>query len=333
LVHFPLMFVIGSVFTRDDVIKIGKVTLWIAIPMLVLIALQFYSPQSSFVNRGVGGDLEGAGFSGAMGFFRPSGTFSFTNGNAMFFSFVAPFVIYFWLDNNKLNKIILYLATIALLFAIPVSISRALFFQVIISLAFLFLAIGRKPEYMGRLLLAVVGGIAALALLNQTSSFSTATEVFTSRFETASSHEGGLEGVFMDRILGGLIEAITGTDHLPFWGFGVGMGTNVGSMLLTGSTTFLISEAEWGRLTGELGPLMGIIVILIRTALVIKLSLHSYLKIIKGDLLPWMLLSVGFALLLQAQWAQPTALGFSTIIGGLMIASLKTSSQNNYSKY
>src|SRR5690606_20856043 len=46
LLHFPLIFVIGSVFNRDDVIKIGKVTLWIAIPMALLIALQFYSPQS-----------------------------------------------------------------------------------------------------------------------------------------------------------------------------------------------------------------------------------------------------------------------------------------------
>jgi prepilin signal peptidase PulO-like enzyme (type II secretory pathway) len=44
--HFPLIFVIGKVFNRDDVIKMGKVTLLISIPMAVLIAMQFYSPQS-----------------------------------------------------------------------------------------------------------------------------------------------------------------------------------------------------------------------------------------------------------------------------------------------
>ncbi|UOQ66423.1 hypothetical protein [Hymenobacter volaticus] len=71
LLHFPMVFVIGRIFNREDVVKLGKVTLWIAIPMTVLIALQFYSPQSAWVNRGVGGDMAGAGYSGALNYFRP----------------------------------------------------------------------------------------------------------------------------------------------------------------------------------------------------------------------------------------------------------------------
>ena len=63
LIHFPLIFVIGKIFTRADVIKIGKACLWISIPMTILLALQFYSPQSAWVNRGIGGDVTGAGFS------------------------------------------------------------------------------------------------------------------------------------------------------------------------------------------------------------------------------------------------------------------------------
>src|SRR5690606_6222400 len=88
LIHFPVIFIIGKVFTHEDVVKMGRVLLMIAIPMTVLIALQFYSPQSAWVNRGVGGDMEGAGFSGGLGYFRPPGTFSFTTGNVMFYSFV-----------------------------------------------------------------------------------------------------------------------------------------------------------------------------------------------------------------------------------------------------
>ena len=42
------------------------------------------------------------------------------------------------------------------------------------------------------------------------------------------------------------------------------MGTNVGSTLLTGDRAFLIAEQEWGRVIGELGLLMGFIVIVIR---------------------------------------------------------------------
>ncbi|MEL6721102.1 MAG: hypothetical protein AAFP82_20545, partial [Bacteroidota bacterium] len=80
LLHFPFAFVIASVFDRTDVEKVGKFLLWLTPFMTFLIALQFYSPQSAWVNRGIGGDIAGAGFSGAMGYFRPPGTFSFTNG-------------------------------------------------------------------------------------------------------------------------------------------------------------------------------------------------------------------------------------------------------------
>ena len=57
LIHFPLIFVIGVVFNREDVLKMGKAFLWLSLPMVVLIFLQFYSPQYAWVNRGVGGDM------------------------------------------------------------------------------------------------------------------------------------------------------------------------------------------------------------------------------------------------------------------------------------
>ena len=47
IVHFPLMFAIGRIFNREDVVRLGKATLWLTIPMTVLIALQFFSPQSA----------------------------------------------------------------------------------------------------------------------------------------------------------------------------------------------------------------------------------------------------------------------------------------------
>ncbi|RYE35447.1 MAG: hypothetical protein EOP48_30295, partial [Sphingobacteriales bacterium] len=86
LLHFPLIFIIGQTMDRPGIIRIGKQILLIAIPVTLLTVLQFYSPQSAWVNRGVGGDMEGAGFNGgALGYFRPPGPFSFTNGNTMFY--------------------------------------------------------------------------------------------------------------------------------------------------------------------------------------------------------------------------------------------------------
>jgi hypothetical protein len=329
LIHFPLIFVIGRVFDREDVIKMGIATLWIAVPMVILIGAQFYSPQSAWVNRGVGGDTQGAGFSGAMGFFRPPGTFSFTNGNTNFFSFLAPFVLYFWLDKKAVNTFLLLAATVALIFSIPLSISRTLLFQVVLSCAFLMLAITRKPKYLGQMVMAIVGGVVVLLLLKQTSFFGTAAEAFTDRFDSANENEGGLEGVLLDRFLGGLIGALTGTAGLPFFGYGLGMGTNVGSMLLSGKTTYLIAEGEWGRVVGESGPLLGIATIFLRVGLTGTLAIASYKSLVEGDLLPWLLLSFGMLTIAQGQWAAPTGLGFSTLIGGLMIASLRVTDRSS----
>ncbi|WP_419788557.1 hypothetical protein [Mucilaginibacter sp. SP1R1] len=192
MIHFPLMFVIGRVFDRDDVIKIGKATLWITIPMAALIAMQFYSPQSAWVNRGVGGDTKGGGFDGAMGFFRPPATFSFTNGTALFFGFSAAYIFYFWLTPKGVNRIMLIGATGGLLLAIPLSISRSLTSLVLACLLSALVAISRNPKYLGKLLMAVMVLAITFALLSKTSFFATPMEAFTTRFSNANETEGGL---------------------------------------------------------------------------------------------------------------------------------------------
>src|SRR5450432_3921963 len=190
IIHFPLIFVIGNIFSHKDVENMGKALLLISIPMVVLIAIQFYSPQTAWVNRGIGGDEGGAGFSGAMGFFRPPGTLSFTNGNALFFAFVARFILYFWLNPKNINRIILIAATIGLIVAIPLSISRGLFFSVAISVFFAVFAMLRKPQLIGRAILISGIGFISLGVLSKTNFFNTSTAAFMSRFETANKMQG-----------------------------------------------------------------------------------------------------------------------------------------------
>lgn len=323
LLHFPLIFLIGHVFDRDDVIQMVKALLVIAIPMFVLIALQFYSPQGALVNRGVGGDVQGGGFSGSLGYFRPPGTFSFTTGNSQFFGFVGVIVIYFWLNPKQISGILLTGATISLIAAIPLSISRTLFFQVCLSLLFAAVSIARKPKYLVRMLLAGIGLVIIVLLLSKASFFSKSIEAFTYRFNDASDTEGGLKNTLTNRILAGFYEPFQ-YPNFPFFGLGIGMGTNVGAQLLVGHADgFLISEGEWGRVIGEMGAVLGITAIVIRLSICVKLIRASYKKLVKNDLLPWMLLSVTLQAVAQGQWAQPTALGFSVMMGGLSIASLR----------
>ncbi|HSI69944.1 MAG TPA: hypothetical protein VK941_06915, partial [Gillisia sp.] len=138
-IHFPLIFIIGSVFNKADVLHLGKMVLWLNIGMTLLVAAQFFSPQSAFVNRGIGGDLEGSGFGGTAEFFRVPGTFSFTNGLSYFYSLAAAFIFYFWIVKipNKSLKILLILSTMALMAAIPLSISRTVLFQILVTFLFM----------------------------------------------------------------------------------------------------------------------------------------------------------------------------------------------------
>lgn len=327
LIHFPLIFVIGRVFNREDVLKIGRTLIWFVAPMTVLIALQFFSPQSAFVNRGVGGDLAGAGFGGALDYFRPPGTFSFTNGTTLFYQLTAIFILYHLVYPIRINRLILIAATIGLLAAIPLSISRGLFFQVVVSVVFLVFAMTRNPKFILRILGAVVAIAIVLTLLSNLSFFQTAIKVFMSRFTDANEVEGGLKGVIGGRYLGWMLNALSSSLDAPLLGNGLGIATNVAVALLTDPILYGkvmgTPDEEWGRTIYELGPVLGLALISIRVGLDITIGLACFRRLSSKDILPWMLLSFGSLTLLQAQWAQPTSLGFCTLIVGLMIASLR----------
>jgi len=330
LLHIPFMFLMPEIFSKDDLAVLGKHMLWISILMTVIVFLQFNSPQSAWINAGVGGDEAGAGFSGAMGYMRPPGTFSFTNGLTGFYSFAAPFIAFFWLSPQyKINKILLAAATISLIIAVPLSISRALFFNVgLVALFTIFISI-RNPKFLSRILLAAVAFVVIFMVLSQQESFQLSIDVFTTRFEVANDSEGGLEGVFIDRFLGGMVKALSSSADIPIFGYGIGMGSNVGAILLSGSKTFLLPEGEWGRVIGELGILMGFIVVIMRILIAFGLLSQSFNMLAKKYTLPWLLMSTGFIVLLQGQWGQPTNLGFYIITAGTLMTSLKN--KNNYS--
>ncbi|CAZ95168.1 hypothetical protein [Zobellia galactanivorans] len=328
LIHFPLIIIMGKVLNKNDIYRFGKFIMWLSIPMLLLIAAQFYSPQSAWVNLGVGGDTEGAGFTGAMGYFRPPGTFSFQVGNTLFFSLVGVFVVYFWTSKSKLSPIILSLATIALLASIPLSISRTLFYSICLTIVFYLCSIIFEPKRITNIIFIAAGSILILLGLMQFEAIDTAVTVFINRLETASDIEGGVSNSLFDRIFGYMFRAYTSSNEIPFWGYGLGMGTNVGSQILSGKRQFLVAEFEWNRIVAEMGVFLGTALILVRVALASKLVFGSLAKMKKGELLPWLLLSVGLINLLQSQWWQPTILGFGIFINGLAYAAVQTKEEN-----
>lgn len=324
LIQFPVLFIIGQVFDRSDVIKLGKVILLVSIPMAVLITLQFYSPQTAWVNRGVANSLDGAGFGATADYFRPPGTFSFTTGVCLFFELAACFIFYFWLEPNSINKSVLIFSTLALVIAIPTCISRTLFFQAVLSFFCFIVATSTKPNFTKNLTQLIAGFSLIILLAVSTNALNTQVGAFTERFESANENEGGLHGVLIDRFLGGMVSAITQFDNdNVLYGLGIGIGTNAGAQMLNGKTGFLIAEQEWGRIMGESGLILGLMIIFIRISITLTVARSCLIRYRSGDYLPWMLLSFGFLLLLQGSWSQPNSLGFYVLTGGILIASVK----------
>ena len=328
--HFPMMFIMAKVLSKRDILKMGRFILYVSIPMTALVVMQFYSPQTAWVNMGVGGEGS-AGYGGALGYFRPPGTFSFTSGYVCFQALVGCFLLYFFIENKSLSKdfkipqYVLYIMLTCYLISIPTSISRTHFFQTIVFLFFLFVAAMRKNRLKVKFLKFIAIGAASIMILLSLGIGGEQVDAFTERFISANEIEGGVDGVVGDRYAGGLLSAFTNF-NIPPLGYGIGLGTNVGAKLMGGNmySFGFNGEVEWTRIVGECGYLVGWIIIFIRLFVAMDIFRKSYRRLVRRkDLLSWMLCAGMLLTIPQGQWAIPTNLGFSIMTGGLALAAVK----------
>lgn len=321
MLHFPLIFIIGAVFTKEDVLMMGRFLLVANILMTLIIYFQYTSPQSAYINVGVGGEGSSGFNAGAMGYFRPSGTFTFVSGLSLFFTAVSVFIFHFWLSKDYCDKILLYTSTISLVIALPLTISRGAVVAVIIVGFFAVIAAGTTLKSLFKLLFVFIALYVIIVLLqNFTTIFSLSTEVFMSRVDNANTTEGGLKDSIFLRALNDFIGPIVEIFNQPMFAGNLGMGTNAGSQLLTGKSTFLISENEFGRLAGEQGIIIGGGLILLRIFLGISIAVQS-LKLPKEQkLLPFIICGAACIAIFQGQWAFPSVLGYAIIQTGFVMA-------------
>jgi len=323
LLHFPLIFIIGSVFTKEDIIKMGQVMLAINILVTLIVYLQFISPQTAFINIGIGGEGS-AGFNGYRGYFRPSGTFSFTTGLSSYYIMISVFVFYFWLSKEKCSKILLISSTLALLIALPLTVSRTAVGGVLLVGLFAFVGSSTSLKSIFRVLSVVLVIVSLFLVLQKTTSvFNLGTEVFMSRVDEANAVEKGQNSSFVERALEGFTEPIINLFKAPLFIGNLGMGTNAGAQMLTGKVKFLISEGELGRLAGEQGLVLGGALIALRLLLAISFFYKSITLPSTYKLLPLAFCGSALFLITQGQWAQPSMLGCTIIAAGLLDASIK----------
>ena len=326
ILHFPLIFLFPAVFDREDVWRFARATLWIAIPMTVLLALQFYLPATHLVNIGVGGDGTSV-FGGAAGRHRSSGTFSFTNGVVAFYSFAGALYAGLLACGPRPLPKWTWISGACLVVALPLAISRGIAFQFALTGLFSLVAIGLSPKLLKTLVPAACGLVIIGAIVVQTPFVTPAIEAFQTRWESATRSEGdgaGVSGVLENRVLGyAILGAVELADTTPVLGHGIGMGTNVGAKMLTNKRGFLIAEGSLATTLGELGPALGLTLIGVRILLALTMLLGSLICLRRGNALPFILASVAMYAMAMGNSGQPTALGFIVLISGMLLASMK----------
>lgn len=321
--HLPLIWVMSSTLTRRDVERMGTFLLLVAIPMTAVMVQQFRSPISAAINRGIGGD-EGGQIYGALGRIRPPGFFSFITGPQVFYPLVAAFFLNQIGGRRRLWLPLLVSCGLAVLIALPVSISRTVMLATaIVGIAFVAtMPLARQgfgPGLRAVIILAVVAvGVSFLPI------FSQGRQAFMARWVTAAeSSQGNAWGSITDRVLSGFTEPFQQAIHAPIFGSGIGVGSNVGARLLAGRVGFLLAENEWDKVFLELGPLLGGAFIGFRLFLTLYLAFKALGALLKErDNLPMLIWAACAFPVALAQWAPPTILGFAVFGSGLLLASL-----------
>ncbi len=321
--YIPFIFLIGDTFTWEDVRKMGKWTLLLALPMAVLVFLQFKSPSEALVNVGVGKSLGGqmdAGFGAEEGGrSRASGLFSFNTGLATYLAMVAAFVIHHFLHGGIYRRSLAGAAMIALGASTVLSLSRGITVSVVLVCAFGILCVALQPK-LTKGLVGLVGGVVVLGILFlSTRVAKEGAAMLSNRFEMGDGLKVGIVG----RTMSGFTSVFGMLGEQGFFGKGLGVGTNVGAGLLAGSRVFLIAENEWERIVGEVGPLQGLAYIVLRIGIAVFVFRRALESLKRGDSLAMLLFGACGFLILNGALGTAQTLAFMTLSGGLALAAAK----------
>ena len=319
--HFPLIFIIPMVFQYRDVIKVGRIILWLAPIMTFVVINQFQAGRDDVWNvaaGGVGTQLETSG-----GKVRASGTFSFVSGIVYYYAILIAFIIIGFLRPGTYAKPLLWIGVACTILAVATSGSRAVVAGVIhVFGCFGFLA-AFNPRAFGSTFGFILSLTIALVLLGNTEIYKEGMQFLQMRFDEASNVEGNAMVAYFNRNFEIIQSPIRDTlNHLDIFGRGIGSGTQAGIRL--GANNAFFGENEWQRHILESGIIVGNMFIFWRVLLalyLLRLCIHA---IKRENYLPIFIWGSCSHIILWMPIGQPTTLGFATLGGGLCLAAIRT---------
>ena len=321
--HLPLIFIIPRVMKRTDVLKIGRCVLYLSIPMAVLMVIQFRSAPDAWINCGAGGGI-GAQITGALGKIRPPGFFTFITGAAQFLALATAFLIFGLWKQKVYPFYLIIMAGVTIAVSAIVSTSRLALggIGVVLIMVGIVVAYDRKSitNFLGMLI--PIGLV--LVVATNLDIFHEGREVFEARLKDAGDTGGGMATAasnWTTRAFGDFFGGIAAAQSAPVLGAGLGVGTNVGARMLSGSYGFLLAEGEWARVVLEVGPILAFPYLLIRLLICGSMFSLAARSARSGNALPMLLFGSSAFLVVSGQFSQTTSLGFAVLGAGMCLAS------------
>lgn len=318
--HLPMIFLMPLVMDLRDARIFGKWLLILSVPIAALMVLQFRSSPGAWINKSA---MTGIGQIGAVeGRIRPAGPFVYSTGPTMYFGMVCAYLFYSLLRPGMYRMSLTLPAMAALIVAIAVSGSRSLVATVATVALSGCVMLLSHPRLLSRFVLIAACAGCMFAGFSLLGFFGEGTRILTARFSLANEVEGGLPGT-LQRFSLAFTECLDFIPSTPWFGYGLGMGTNGGAYLLTGEMQFLLAEAEWSRIILELGPIMGGAFIFWRILLTAWIALGALRGAVRGYCLPLLIFgAIGQFLLIQP-FGPATSLGFAVFGSGLTLVAMR----------
>lgn len=319
--HLPLIFVIAKVLSGQDLRLILRWSLILAVPMAFLAVRQFQSPNGSFINQG--------GMHTHYGTVRPAGTFSFVSAMVYFMTLVAGSLAWRLIQPARTWGLMVLVSSAALVVMVSVSGSRTAVVSVgVVGLLALVTAFGKTKKTARLLFGLVLVGLAA-AFISSAEMIETGIDQLGRRFDDASGGKNVFQSSW-ERFAMSTMAPLGRAFDRGMGGEGLGFGTNVAGLMLSGNRrAFLVGESEWDRLVGELGPILGMIFIVLRLGMVIEMTKLAWrLGVTQGEPLPLLLFGVAALPMLSGQWGVASLQGFASISAGLFFLSAKVAATN-----
>jgi hypothetical protein len=336
--YTPLAFLVGAVFGREDMLRLFKLTLMLAVPIALLVAAQFFSAPGAPINVGSAAEeeLQFRGLGQNVERTRPMGPFSSGAGQQQFVATTCAILLAFFIAPKSIRQPALpwlLVGAAGLMTCVALSGSRGTVLQCVISLVFALAVgvLGRGGGLKGRAFLwplVLAAGAVVLYPLLFPEGFAAFTERWTHAQQTeVRSFEGGVFG----RALFGLVDFVDVIDKVPTLGYGLGYGGNASTLLraqVDGVQPGKLAETDFARHMVDLGPVFGmgyIVFRLILAAWLVGLVLRATRQ--SSDPMPMLLLSYAGYIVVMGQITGQGAINvYGWLFTGLLIASCKAAS-------